>query len=186
MKTTTKLVHILMGATMLLALGAAAGAQETKAPKKAATPSAAKEPVAAKKTMDEVDEGETPIAKKDVPAPVIAAFAKAYPKATIKGYAKELEKGQTAYEVESMEGKIHRDVLFAPDGKLLIVEESIDMQDVPEAVRLALDSKFPKAKVQLAEKVTEGTSVAYEFKATTAEGKKVEVKFDAKGKELKP
>jgi hypothetical protein len=36
------------------------------------------------------------------------------------------------------------------------------------------------------EKVTEGTSIGYEFKVTTAEGKKAEVKFDARGKEVKP
>jgi hypothetical protein len=160
-------------------------AQEKAAPKKAA-PSAAKKQAPAKKVVDEADEGEKAITKKDVPAPVIAAFAKAYPKATVKGYAKEMEKGQTMYEVESEEGKTHRDVSYAPDGKLLVLEESMDMKDVPAAVQQALEKKYPKAKVDLAEKVTEGSNVGYEFKLTTAAGKKAEAKFDAKGKEEKP
>ncbi|MBI3484879.1 MAG: hypothetical protein HY012_06970, partial [Acidobacteria bacterium] len=52
------------------------------------------------------------------------------------------------------------------------------------AVRQALEKKYPKAKIRVAEKVTEGASVGYEFKVTTAEGKKAEVKFDASGKEM--
>lgn len=155
----------------LLVLGTASSAQEKKATKKATA---------------KAEDQETQVQKKDVPEPVLAAFAKAYPKATIKGYAKEMEKGQTMYEVESVEGKTHRDVSFAPDGKLLVVEESMELKDVPAAVQQALEKKFPKAKVNLVEKVTEGTSIGYEFKVTTAEGKKAEVKFDARGKEVKP
>jgi hypothetical protein len=165
---------------VLLGLSAAADAQETKATKKAAP----KEQAAAKKVVDEADEGETRVTKKEVPAAVLAAFAKTYPKAMVKGYAKEMEKGKTAYEVESEEGKTHRDVLFATDGKVLIVEESMEMKDVPAAVQQALEKKFPKAKVNLAEKVMEGTSVAYEFHLTTAQGKEAEVKFDPSGKEM--
>lgn len=171
-------------AALALLMGAAAGAQEKQATKKAA-PAATKEQAAAKKVVDEADEGEKEISKKDVPAPVLAAFAKAYPKATVKGFAKELKNGNPVYEVESMEGPTHRDVSFAPDGKVLTVEESMDMKDVPEAVRQALEKKFPMAKVELAEKVMEGTSVAYEFHVTTAQGKEAEVKFDANGKEVK-
>jgi hypothetical protein len=155
----------------LLVLGTASSAQEKKATKKATA---------------KAEDQETQVQKKDVPEPVLAAFAKAYPKATIKGYAKEMEKGQTMYEVESVEGKTHRDVSFAPDGKLLVVEESMELKDVPAAVQQALEKKYPKAKVNLVEKVTEGTSIGYEFKVTTAEGKKAEVKFDARGKEVKP
>src|SRR3990172_5700352 len=109
------------------------------------------------------EDQEAKIEKKDVPAVVLAAFAKAFPKATVKGYAKEMEKGQTMYEVECVEGKTHRDVTFAPDGKLLMVEEEVEMSQVPEAVRQALEKKFPKAKVDIAEKITDGKTVAYEF-----------------------
>ncbi|MCL5286382.1 MAG: PepSY-like domain-containing protein [Acidobacteria bacterium] len=168
----------LLGATLkaaamlalALALCAAAAAQATKATKKIA---------------DEADEGEIKVAEKDVPAAVLAAFAKAYPRATVKGYAKEIKDGKPVYEVESMEATTHRDVSFAPDGKVLTVEESMEMKDVPAAVQAALEKKFPKAKINLAEKVMEGTSVAYEFHLTTAQGKEAEVKFDATGKQVK-
>jgi hypothetical protein len=179
---------MLMGAAMLalvLGLSSAAGAQEKKATKKATPTATAKEQTAPKKALAKAEAGETKITKKDVPAAVIAAFEKAYPKATLKGFSKEVEKGQTLYEVESVEGKMTRDATYSADGKVVAVEESMDMKDVPAAVQQALEKKYPKAKVNLAEKVMEGTSVGYEFKVTTAEGKKAEVKFDANGKEVK-
>jgi len=165
---------ILQGAAVLaLVLGlsaTAAGAQEKKAAKKPA----AKE-----------ENGETKIVKKDVPAAVLMAFEKAYPKATIKGFSKEVKNGQTLYEIESVEGTMTRDATYAADGKVHAVEESMAMKDVPAAVQQALEKKYPKAKVNLAEKVIEENSVAYEFHVTTAQGKKAEVKFDANGKEVK-
>jgi hypothetical protein len=171
---------------MVLGLSTAAGAQEKTATKKAAPKAAAKEPAAPKKAAAKAEAGETKLTKKDVPAAVIAAFEKAYPKATMKGFSKEVEKGQTLYEVESVEGKMTRDATYAADGKVHAVEESMDMKDVPAAVQQALEKKYPKAKVDLAEKVTEGNNVGYEFKLITAAGKKAEAKFDAKGKEEKP
>jgi hypothetical protein len=182
MNTFKRFLAITIGLLAILGVGASLGAHETKTTKKAQT----KKHAVAKKTAEEKEEGEKRVAKKDVPAPVLAAFAKAYPKATVKGYAKESEKGQTMYEVESMEGRTHRDVSYSPEGKLLVLEESMDVKDVPAPVQQALDKKFPKAKVRLVEKVTEGGSVGYEFKLTTAAGKKKEVKFDASGKEEKP
>lgn len=131
------------------------------------------------------EENETQIEKKEVPAAVLAAFAKAFPKATVKGYTREVEDGQTKYEVECVEGKTHRDVTFTPDGTLLLVEESIEMKDVPEVVRQALAKKYPNAKIELAEKLMDGKTVEFEFHWTGADGKEVEAKFDAKGNELK-
>ncbi len=187
MKSRKDLLSVAVVLAFALALNATAWAQESNAMKQSASKTAAKKQPPAKKATSEVkEEGETKVARKDVPAPVLAAFEKAYPKATIKGFSKEKEKGQTVYEVESVEGKTHRDVSYAADGKLLITEESVEMKDVPAAVQQALNRKYPKAKVDLAEKVTEGTSVGYEFHLTTAAGKKAEVKFDAKGKEEKP
>lgn len=132
------------------------------------------------------EDQEAQVEKKDVPPAVLAAFAKAFPKATVRGYAREVEKGQTMYEVECVEGKTHRDVTYARDGKLLLVEETVEMSDVPEVVRQALEKQFPKAKVNIAEKIMDGKAVAYEFHLTTAEGKKAEVKFDVQGKAEKP
>ena len=72
---------------------------------------------------------ETSIKKEAVPSSVLEAFRKSYPSATIRGYSKESKEGKTEYEIESVEGKIHRDVTFASDGSLVSVEESIRFGD---------------------------------------------------------
>jgi hypothetical protein len=54
---------------------------------------------------------------KDLPAAVIAAFQRTYPKATITGIATEMENGKTLYEVESKDGTINRDLRFTDTGE---------------------------------------------------------------------
>ena len=127
---------------------------------------------------------EQQISRKDVPAVVLAAFEKAYPRAMIKGYSKEVEKGQTTYEVESTEGKIHRDVTYTGDGKLISVEESMDINEMPPAVKAAINKRFPGGKILKSEMVTKGNVVGYEFEIEH-NGKKTEIAFDAKGNEMK-
>ena len=124
------------------------------------------------------------ITRNEVPEAVLAAFEEAYPKATIKGYARETEKGQTAYEIESLEGKTRRDVTYTPHGKLISVEETVDTSDLPPGVKAALAKKFPDGKVLRAERVMKGAVVGYEFRIEH-EGATTEIVFDAQGNELK-
>ena len=127
---------------------------------------------------------EKTITKKDVPAAVLAAFAKAYPKAVIRGYSTEVDEGRRVYEVESVEGKTHRDITYASDGKVVSVEESLDASALPAPVRAAFEKKFPGARILLAEKVTAGATQNYELHFEH-NGKKAEVVYDAKGIEQK-
>ncbi len=125
---------------------------------------------------------EKKVKRDDVPAPVLAAFAKAFPKAQAIGYSQEKEDGKTLYEVESKEGTVHRDVTFEPEGKLVVVEEEVAVKDLPQAVRAALQKE--KGKCVLAEKLIRGTIVEYEMHMK--DGKyQAEVLTDANGKVLK-
>ncbi len=154
MKRTQRLVQFLVLPTLVLGLSALALAQEQR------------------------------ITRKDLPAAVLTAFAKAYPKATIKGYSKEMDEGQTVYEIESVEGKTTRDVIYSADGKLISVEESVSTSELPPEVKAALDKRFPGGKILRAEKVTKGTVVGYEFQVQH-KGKTTQIVFDPKGNELK-
>src|SRR5262245_6046459 len=82
-----------------------------------------------------------------VPRAVRAAFEQAFPKATIKECAKELEKGKTAYEISSTEGETRRDVLFYADGRLIVIEEAIAIESTPEAVQRAVRKMYPGAEI---------------------------------------
>ena len=58
-----------------------------------------------------------------VPTPVLAAFARAYPRAVIRGYNSEIEAGVKRYEIESLDAHKTRDVLYKADGTVAEVEE---------------------------------------------------------------
>lgn len=120
-----------------------------------------------------------------VPTTVREAFAKAFPKATIKGCAKEVEKGKTSYEISSTEGETRRDVLFYADGRLIVVEEAISFGSVPEPVQQAVHKRYPGSEIMLAEKLMRDATVLYEFRIKHR-GKLVEIVFDTNGNEVKP
>ena len=118
-----------------------------------------------------------------VPAAVRTAFKTAYPKATIKDCAKEVEKDKIAYEISSIENKSHRDILYYEDGKVIVVEEAIPSGDLPEPVRLAISKKYPKAPITLAERLTRDSTVSYEIRLKSR-GKTLELVYDPDGKEV--
>jgi hypothetical protein len=118
-----------------------------------------------------------------VPRAVRAAFEKAYPKATIKGCAQEVEEDKTAYEIASMEGKTGRDVLYYADGTLIVVEETMAFDKAPDPVQQAVKKKYPKAVILLAEKVMREDTTRYEFRLKNGD-RLEQVVFDTSGKEV--
>lgn len=85
------------------------------------------------------------------------------------------------YEVESSEGTTIRDVTYNPDGTVVSVEETLPVSEFPEAVRIALDKGFPKARITKSEKVTKGSLIQYEVLFTSGKAS-FEVVFDSDGK----
>lgn len=125
-------------------------------------------------------QGEQKINAKDLPGAVAAAFQKAYPNAKIKGASKEAENGKTLYEVESVDGKINRDLLYNADGTCVEIEEAIPVKALPDVVANALKKAFPKGKVLKSEKLTKSKTIQYELVIQSGE-EKHEVVFDTKG-----
>jgi hypothetical protein len=128
---------------------------------------------------------EQKIACKSLPAAAAEAFKAAYPKAVVKGCSKEDDNGKVAYEYSSEEGKTHRDVSYSEDGKLIVAEETVTLDSVPDAVRTALKAKYPKGAVSRSEKITGEGGVKYEFRVKNG-SKRVEAVFDEQGKEIEP
>ncbi len=127
---------------------------------------------------------EQSLKKKNIPKPILEAFNKAWPKATIKGFSKEKEKGVVEYEVESVEGKVHRDISYKADGTVIVVEESMAFNDLPEPVRNSVTKNYPKAQIKACEKVTKGSVVSYELGMKSG-GKKMELVYNADGSLMK-
>jgi hypothetical protein len=126
-------------------------------------------------------QGEKKLAVKDLPAAVTASFHKAYPHAKIMGASAEQEDGKTYYEVESVDGKVKRDLLYAVDGTCVEIEESIAAKALPGPVSKSLKQEFPKGKILKAEKVTKDQTLKYELVVQSGKDQ-WEVAFDTAGK----
>ncbi len=120
---------------------------------------------------------------KILPNAVLSAFKAAYPNAVIRGTSKETEKGTTYYEVESVDGKLNRDLLYTADGKVVEIEESIAATDLPAAVQKTLAKDYPGAKVLKAERMTKGNQILYELRIQIKD-KQTGVTIDQNGKIL--
>ena len=127
---------------------------------------------------------EQSLKKNDVPKVILDQFQKSYPKATVKGYAKETDAGKIAYEIESTEGATHRDVSYNADGSVIAIEESMAFADMPEAVRTNVKKEYAKSKISTCEKVTEGDVVHYELIVKTGK-KNQELVYNADGTMVK-
>jgi hypothetical protein len=167
--TLGSLVRIGGAVAVCVTLAAVASAQTTTPPS----------PPPAAKT------GTKPTAPKGaLPASVAAAFKKAYPNAVIKNWAKETEKGKTQYEVESMDGTQRRDINYAPDGTVLIIEELIPTSALPAPVAAAVAKIYPKASITTAEKVTTKEGVT-QYEVGLKGAKVTEALFTPDGKPVK-
>jgi len=124
------------------------------------------------------------ITKKQLPAAVLTAFQTAYPHATIKGQSIETEKGKKFYEIESVDGKIYRDLLYTADGKVYEIEETVAAETLPAEVKSTLTKEYPTGKIVKAERVTHDSSVTYEIHLKVGK-KKTGVTLDLQGKILK-
>ena len=118
---------------------------------------------------------------KVLPPTVLDAFKKAYPKAVIKGASKETEKGVTYYEVESVDGKMNRDLLYTADGKAVEVEEAIVPGALPAAVVKTLAKTYPGYKILKAEDMLKDGQKLFELEIQV-NGKKMGVTLDPAGK----
>ncbi len=117
-------------------------------------------------------------AAKQLPPEILAAFQKSYPNATIKGASKETEDGKTVWEVESTDKGLGRDLIYALDGTVLVIEEEMTASSLPAAVTAALKAEYPGASIARAEQVTMGETVQYEIQLTGADVKSVELMPD--------
>ncbi len=127
---------------------------------------------------------EKKLTKEQIPAVILTAFQKAYPKAVIKGAGQETKDSVTYIEIESVDGAVQRDIQYAIDGKAVEIEESIDTKALPDAALKSVAKEYPKGKIEKAERMSQGDKIQYEV--IVAVGKdRTEIVFDASGKTIK-
>ena len=125
------------------------------------------------------DEESIPV--KQLPSAVRKAAKAKFPKAKIEEAAKEVEDGETIYEV-TLKVKGHAvDVAMKADGTILEIEKEVSLDQLPKAVKKALASKYPNAKISKVEEITKGEDGPVLYEVVLAS----EVVLNAKGKSVK-
>jgi hypothetical protein len=123
---------------------------------------------------------------KDLPAAVQKTVTDTLKGGEIKNIGKEVEKGVTQYEVETMLNGKHRDFNVDSKGTLVVVEEETTIDAVPAAAKAAILKKVGAGKLGTVETFTKpGSETMYEAAFTTKAGKKHEVLVKADGTETK-
>lgn len=121
---------------------------------------------------------------KTLPPAVQKAVAAEVRDATIKGVSKEVENGKTVYEVETLVAGRTRDLVFAADGAVLVVEEQSSLDAIPAAARSAIEKRVAGGRITTVEVVKQGPSVTYEA-IVVKSGKKSEITVNADGSPAK-
>ena len=129
-------------------------------------------------------DSEKKVQMKDLPPAVQQAVKEQSQGSTLRGLAKEVEKGKTTYEAELTVNGHGKDVSFDATGKVVSVEEEVTLESLPEAARTAIQKAAGTGKVKKVESVTENGTSFYEA-AITKGGKASELKVDAKGAVVK-
>jgi hypothetical protein len=127
---------------------------------------------------------EKKIKRADLPRAVEKTVAAQSAGATVKGFSKETEKGQTYYEAELVVNGHTKDILIDTNGAIVEVEEQVALDALPAEVKAGLQAKAGDAKLVKAETLTKHDKlVAYEAQVTR-DGKKSEIQVGPDGKPL--
>src|SRR5258707_3725973 len=86
------------------------------------------------------------IKRSDLPPAVEKTVAAQSAGATVKGFSKENEKGQTFYEAEMGVNGHSKDLLIDVNGAIVEVEEEVAMDALPADVKAGLQSKTGEGK----------------------------------------
>jgi hypothetical protein len=127
---------------------------------------------------------EKKISRSDLPAAVEKTVAAQSQGATVRGFSREEENGQTFYEAELMISGRSKDVLMDANGAVVEVEEQVEIGSLPVAVKDGLQAKAGKGKLLKVESITKHDKlVAYEAQVMTG-GKRSEVQVGPDGNPL--
>jgi hypothetical protein len=124
---------------------------------------------------------EKKIQRSELPAAVEKTVQQESQGATIKGFNKETENGQTYYEAEMVVNGHSKDVLVDPNGQVVEVEEQVNFETLPAEVKAGLQAKAGEGKIAKVESLTKkGKLVAYEAQVRGGKQKEVQVGPDGK------
>ncbi len=125
---------------------------------------------------------EKQIKRSDLPRAVEKMVAAQSLGASIRGFSREVENGQTLYEAELTVNGHSKDVLMGADGVIVEVEEQVEMSALPADVQKALHANAREGEIVRVESITKHDKlVAYEA-VILNRGNRSEIQVDPQGK----
>jgi hypothetical protein len=135
-------------------------------------------------TVASLSAAETKVQIKDLPEAVQNTIKEQTKSGKLRNVSKEVEKGKTYYEAETVINGKSRDVLIDPEGHVVEVEEATSLGEIPAAARTALQREAGSGKILSVESVTKDSTVNYEA-VIQKNGKKSEIAVGADGSPVK-
>jgi uncharacterized membrane protein YkoI len=135
-------------------------------------------------TKPESAQKDVPLSLAELSGPARATVERVTAGGHVEQITKEVEKGQTVYDVEATVGGKHLEwVIAEADGAVLGTEVPIEFSELPEAVRAAAQKYFGTSAGLKAMKGEEYGETHYELEGPK-NGKTTEVTFDPTGKRV--
>ena len=130
------------------------------------------------------------VAPDKLPKAVMDAIKGRFPDAEITSAEKEKEDGKVVYDIELKSKGKKYEMDIKEDGTIVEIEKEVALKDVPEAVKKAVEAKYPKSTIKEVMEVNkvkgkEETPIHYEVTLETAEKKSLEVIVSLDGKSVK-
>ena len=127
---------------------------------------------------------EKPVSRAELPPAVQKTADELSKGATVKRFVKDNEDGQLEYEMEMIANGHSKDVSIAPDGRLLEIEEQVELSQLLSEVQKSLQGKAGKGTITKVESITKnGKVVAYEAQVRT-NGRHSEIQVGPNGETL--
>ena len=127
---------------------------------------------------------ETAIHRAALPPAVERAVVQQSQGATIRGFSKEVEHGQTTYEMELTVAGRSKDVTMDSTGAVIEVEEQVVLDSLAPAVQQAIKAQAGTATIGTVERLTKGEKVVAYEAHVTAKGKRREIQVGPNGEKL--
>ncbi len=124
---------------------------------------------------------ESKVKLSSLPAAVQTTVKNQTKTAKLVGISKEIEGGQTLYEVETLIDGKSRDLIVNKAGAVIEVEEQVAIDTIPAAARAGIEQKTAGGKIKKVELLTKGSEKSYEVSYVTKSGKNAEYGINADG-----
>jgi uncharacterized membrane protein YkoI len=136
-----------------------------------------------------VRSAEEKISADKLPAKVAEAVKARFPGAEFTSITKETTDGKVVYDIELKHKGRKYEMDIQEDGTVLEVEKEVDLKDVPDAIKKAVEAKFPKSTIKevmevnlVKDKVEKPDH--YEVVLETADKKTIEITVSLDGKKV--